>query len=539
MKHSWRDQAYRICFASRWHLFRFSLGLLLIFGLLLYGFLAIRLPFPIRPVAPQVSTDDIKERIWPALTPEELQYQRWFSDITWRLPKERWDEHWNIGGKQYGLSSIRYQAAFTGYAAAALGMRTPAYIGLTRDILGSVIEHLIDRRAWSYSDHYWDNGTPFPDPCAFENVMYTGHLLQLLALYEALTGDDTYRTKGFDLAWNEDTKVHYDVAKLIDVSVRQMHSNPSGGIPCEPGLIFFPCNNHPQVALALMEKMGAGVWGKEREKWEAWALGSYRALAGEAAFRIFYHQPSRTFAPIGFLGADAWSLLWYVPWATNADTPRQLWQRVRQKFDPASLLSASEEPSGTTSSCCGDVVPLPATISFLAPAARACGDPVTAEILDAWLDRKVRKTQSGGAFVEVDPEWQIGVTANRALSLALAKGSDLRQLVQNPLPREYFRGPLLLNVHPASASVLQAYRQGDMLVLELDGHGSDVSLRLANVATISTIEGLSPERWRFEDGMLHITRLEQLKFSVVPGSLKTNADLANAKRNWPLPSLVR
>lgn len=39
-----------------------------------------------------------------------------------------------------------------------------------------------------------------------ENVMYTGHLLQVLASYESLTGDDHYRTHGFDLVWSDDQR---------------------------------------------------------------------------------------------------------------------------------------------------------------------------------------------------------------------------------------------------------------------------------------------------------------------------------------------
>jgi hypothetical protein len=36
-----------------------------------------------------------------------------------------------------------------------------------------------------------------------------------------------------------------------------MRINATGGVPCEPGLVFFQCQNHPQCGLRLLEVMGA------------------------------------------------------------------------------------------------------------------------------------------------------------------------------------------------------------------------------------------------------------------------------------------
>ena len=55
-----------------------------------------------------------------------------------------------------------------------------------------------------------------PDPCYRENVMYTGHLLQLLALYEWFTHDRRYWDAGFDFVWNPQQKVHYTAQRLIE-----------------------------------------------------------------------------------------------------------------------------------------------------------------------------------------------------------------------------------------------------------------------------------------------------------------------------------
>ena len=43
--------------------------------------------------------------------------------------------------------------------------------------------------------------------------MYTGHLLQLLALYETLTGDTRYWTDGWDFVWTDGRRVQYTVRR--------------------------------------------------------------------------------------------------------------------------------------------------------------------------------------------------------------------------------------------------------------------------------------------------------------------------------------
>ncbi len=139
----------------------------------------------------------------------------------------------------------------------------------------TVIPLARDVWAYSMSRNYWGRKPWAPDPCFRENVMYTGHLLQLLALYETFTGDARYWKEGFEFVWDARKRVRYDMRKLIDVTVWQMRNGPNGGVTCEPNLMFFPCNNHPHVALALFARLGHGDWTKDAHRWEAWALAHY------------------------------------------------------------------------------------------------------------------------------------------------------------------------------------------------------------------------------------------------------------------------
>jgi hypothetical protein len=89
-------------------------------------------------------------------------------------------------------------------------------------------------------------------------------------------------------------------------------------------------------------------------------------------------------------------------------------------------------------------------------------------------------------------------------SRAIENGSSLRRMAQSPLPRDYFRGPLLRSVRPESVAVAQAYREANDLVLDLIGAGADTELELANVPTVTRVEGVAPGAWRYEKGILHV-----------------------------------
>ena len=153
---------------------------------------------------------------------EEREALDFLDYVTGPLPVAEEKDWWNIGGTQHGIFAKRYSIAFAGYAAAAIGMRGDAETtNRVGRILDNCIGRILRRDAWAYSQSksYWGKKPWAPDPCYRENVMYTGHLLQLLAFYEWFTHDRKYWEKGFDFVWKPDQKVHYTVQKLIDVTV--------------------------------------------------------------------------------------------------------------------------------------------------------------------------------------------------------------------------------------------------------------------------------------------------------------------------------
>ena len=368
-------------------------------------------------------------RIVMPFSDDERAALTWLDHVTGPLPRDEEREWWGTGGKQFGLSSMRYHIAFCGYAAAALGWRGgEAEHAAAARILDNCIARMIRRDVWAYSTSksYWGLKPWAPDPCWRENVMYTGHLLQLLALYETFSGDTRYWTEGWDFVWTDGRRIHYTVGKLIDATVFQMRNGPCGGVACEPGLVFFPCNNHPHVALALFAALGHGNWSADAHRWERWALAHYvRPALGGGALNLVYHPRSNMLYPRGHNGLDGWSLLWYEPWAKDRNTPLALWREAAAHIDWHTMET---DPNGVGEfDVCRNpaAVPPAASAPFLAAAARACDDPETAERMESLTDRALVR-RDGMYYLDIPRDWRVGATAIRIISLAEANGFRLR-----------------------------------------------------------------------------------------------------------------
>ena len=371
-------------------------------------------------------------RVLP-LSDDEFAALAWLERVTGPLGAEDEREWWDIGGTQHGIFSKRYHLAFAGYAAAAIGMRGDAEVrARVGKVIGNCLERMIRSDVWCYSQSksYWGKKPWAPDPCYRENVMYTGHLLHLLAYYELFTGDKRYHRAGggWDFVWKDGRKVHYDVEKLIDVTVEQMRKGPNGGVTCEPGLMFFACNSHPHVALSVFSKLGYGDWSADAARWEKWALAHYLSpLFGGGALNLVYHVRGNFMYPRGQDGFDGWSLLWYEAWASDRRVATALWRRVRDGLDWVRLDGCDDERGGM--GCC-DPQPVSASVAsvFLAAAARACGDAQTAERLERAVDAKYLRRGDGRFCLDLNREWRIGATAMRIIALAEANGSKFRDL---------------------------------------------------------------------------------------------------------------
>ena len=369
------------------------------------------------------------------LTEDEQAALRWLDHVLGPLPEEEEQKWWLCEEEQFGLAATRYHIAFAGYAAAALGIRGNAD---QRSTVGRILENSITRylkrEVWAYTQHenYWGKESWAPDPCYRENVMYTGHLLQLLALYECFTGNTKYWTEGFDFVWDENAVVHYDVQKLIDVTVEQMRAG-HGGVTCEPGLLFFPCNNHPHFALKLFASLGHGDWSADSARWEKWALSHYpNPLLGGGVLNMLYHTKNGLFYPRGYSGLDAWSILWYEPWAGKRENALTLWKGAKALLDWEKFKDPKDNVAKAVNCMNPQQAPDTVLACFLAAAARACDDPESAERFEKPLDAKYLRRENGFYWLDVTLQWRVGATAMRILALAESNGSRFREWSCHP-----------------------------------------------------------------------------------------------------------
>lgn len=89
-------------------------------------------------------------------------------------------------------------------------------------VIGNCFERMLKTDVWAYSmsKNYWGRKPWAPDPCYRENVMYTGHLLHLLASYELFTGDRRYHREGglFWLDLNREWRIGATAMRIISLA---------------------------------------------------------------------------------------------------------------------------------------------------------------------------------------------------------------------------------------------------------------------------------------------------------------------------------
>jgi hypothetical protein len=199
----------------------------------------------------------------PKLTREQAGHLRHFHNLASQL-----DGDWSFFGSQEPgqewLDAIRYQLATMAYATGAAHFhRLPALRGPMQSLLRKLIRKMLRREVWSYWYLTSQSGRlvdpdlkelrkPWADPVVEENIMYSGHLLLMIALYAMLFDSDEFEGEGaitFD--WNPifwgfgPEQFRYSRQSIQDVILRQMEENGWLGCCCEPNNIFVICNQFP------------------------------------------------------------------------------------------------------------------------------------------------------------------------------------------------------------------------------------------------------------------------------------------------------
>ena len=317
------------------------------------------------------------------LSSKQLAIQRWFAQLT-ILQHENYPlndicEQWEGWGSIStlddttcdGNNCIRYEISGLSYAVAALAYQTPAYTELSEEILYNAIQRMLCKRTWEYIKVFQDfvDQPTYPDPVAYKNIMYSGHLAQMISLYESISGDFTFSTYGWNFTWGFDgasedidseyrsrdpdrdqsnstqgsgryfPPIHYNTSRLMQAIFSETERYDIPGVPCEPDSIFVICNNFPMNAFTLHDAThgstyaaAAGpLWQRTVENKGVNHLPDVEVGDVDGGVPVDYNffnldyllRPLGVWEPVGSVGSDVWALAWMAPWwdfTRNVDT---------------------------------------------------------------------------------------------------------------------------------------------------------------------------------------------------------------------------
>ncbi len=121
----------------------------------------------------------------PGLTDKQLAIQRWFAALTYfKQDLSNWDG-WGDAIDDVncdGNTCIRYEIAGLAYGIAVLASMTPAYTQLTEVMMYRTIQRMTQQIVYQYIEVFPDfqDQPSYPDPVAYKNIMYSGHLAQVI-----------------------------------------------------------------------------------------------------------------------------------------------------------------------------------------------------------------------------------------------------------------------------------------------------------------------------------------------------------------------
>lgn len=192
-----------------------------------------------------------------------LGHLRHIVNLSRQIPND-WSDMGPYDPSQEGDDAYRYQLAYMTYALALTQYHhTPAYRELWRDTIARLIGKMMRWEVWGY----WELtsrgskvmdpdlnglGEGWIDPVMRQNVMYSGHLLMMVGLYEMFYRDGRFDAPGsltfqfrpvFRGMGPEDFP--YDHGRLARTIFAEFERNDFMGCECEPNGIFVYCNQFP------------------------------------------------------------------------------------------------------------------------------------------------------------------------------------------------------------------------------------------------------------------------------------------------------
>jgi hypothetical protein len=372
--------------------------------------------------------------------------------------------------------AVRYQLAFATYALAVMSRRTPAYRAPYAEAMQAAIERMLDVAVWGYwraaepasggagsmassghvavllSPHQRMPAGPPSDPIVRDNLQYSGHLSTMLGLYEKVTGDTRYDSP-FTLEDPDSgvsyTYTHTEVAERI---YKQMLANPFGGVCCEPGMAYVPCNNYALASNTLHDTLHGTDYSEVNGGWLR-TVRRKMVLHGPAVRGVFgasYMKDLHLATPVAFNFTDAWGLAFLLPF--DRALVKKLYSKFRRKVERAGAEGAYVGSSSVSEKM--EISDVPVNTGFGLILARGLGDTRLADAFHRYVTAQFDAGWEGDRYLYKVAPRTLHATALYALAASIEPGGeDFARLFRDPLDPTVANYPYLDRVLDPSGRV--------------------------------------------------------------------------------------
>ncbi len=464
---------------------------------------------------------------YPELDSKQLGHVRHIVELANQLPGS-W-EHMK-GGPRGAFDQYQFQLAWMYYTLAMTQSQlTPAYRELYKEASDRLIEKMLRPEVWDWwlkvieiprFKSYLDPSKDWRDPVKLKNIMYSGHLLQMISLYEMLYGDGKYDRPGslrFTVPGENGFTSEYNHQSLAELIYRQFVDSDYVGVECEPNLVFTECNQHPILGLLQYDEIHGTRYAEVREQFNKKAAELGYVIPASQRIMLNYRLKERQITDFPTAWNDGWTGATWHAWNKE---PIEALYPVHRKAVLGPLLDNTPEhwkvrwgmPAVSTD------------FGFLAAYAAEVGDEATVQQMLSYADKNFHPKWLDGRFfyprhdvavpgpaqqvtgaegppmpgekpnIIVLTDEQLGdhlvgtLTGNALLAFARLNPGDGLWNLYNQLAASYVReaGPELVNVRYPEVLVTQAYfdsKQGRLAIALQPGTGYRGSTKF-NVANL-------------------------------------------------------
>ncbi len=408
------------------------------------------------------------------------------------------------GRDQKGMEAYRYQIAFMTYALTLQQYNSvPAYRDLYEDTIDRLIARMLEKPVWDFWEEVSQSSRSFDpdydgprpakrDPVGEKNIMYSGHVVHMIALYEMLYRDMKWSAENaLSFRWSSDESYDYSYADLVDIINREMlaprlkNGKDSGAMECEPNLVFPECNQHPTLAFMLFDRLRETDYGSRTKKalkgfFDDTAMNNPET-AHTAAYYMVKQDKTLRIPMVNSASADGWTGAFMHAW--DPEYINSLYEAQRDSYVLTNSKTGEIRLAPDPSKALG--------LAFFANYAVEVGDTATAEKLFdyAGTHYKSRSDENGFRYVPTtDKAYPVNNTTDKILAMARSnRPNGLWKMHNEPFEAEAFNHPLLAHVDFPRVLVRQAVWDDEsealLFVLEPANGSLTTIFRIENLPT--------------------------------------------------------